>query len=163
MAILAAVEHNTWTPDAIEVEIINGVNGVVEKAVAEDWPDSWWTKEILVTVGALGKRHGYYTCGPGGNQQGWLYDYVWIDGERVPLVLESGWGGPSQIDDDFQKLRIARAEHRVMIFQGKNIDQKFDNLAEQVRAFAYTQAGDRYLMLGFDWVTKRIKSRVFVA
>ena len=62
MTILEVVEHGT--PDAIEVEIINAVNGVVEKAVAEDWPDLWWTKEILVAVGALGKQHAPCAVNP---------------------------------------------------------------------------------------------------
>jgi hypothetical protein len=31
------------------------------------------------------------------------------------------------------------------------------------RAFAYTTADDRYLLLGFDWGTKRFKFRVLVA
>jgi hypothetical protein len=56
------------------------------------------------------------------------YDYVWLDNERdgVPLVLESEWGAGKLIDDDLHKLRIARAEHRVMIFQGNHIEKHFD-------------------------------------
>jgi hypothetical protein len=50
-----------------------------------------------------------------------------------------------------------------MIFQGGDIEWHFDRMAKDVRSFAYTQRGDRYLLLGFDWATKRIKSRVFVA
>jgi hypothetical protein len=166
MTILEAVEHNTATPDVIEVEIIGSVTGVAEKAVAEDWPDKEWTRGILLAVGALGKRHGYYGCGPGGDQGGWLFDYVWIDNKRdsLPLVLECEWGPTDVIiDDDFQKLRVARADHRVMIFQGGDIEWHFDRMAKDVRSFAYTQRGDRYLLLGFDWATKRIKSRVLVA
>jgi hypothetical protein len=70
---------STATPDVIEVEIISAVKGVVEKAVAEDWPNSRWTKEILVAVGVVGKRHGYNRCGPGG---GWTTNAI-----SVPLVL----------------------------------------------------------------------------
>src|SRR2546430_11816980 len=41
----------------------------------------------------------------------------------LPLVLESEWGTHDEaIDYDFQKLLVARAEHRVMICQGQGSD-----------------------------------------
>src|SRR6516165_10636476 len=82
---------------------------------------------------------------------------TWIDNEldSVSLVLESEWGVRDVvIDDDFQKPRIARAQHRVMIFQGDPIEPHFDRMVEQVRTFAYTAAGDRYLGSSFGFSSR---------
>ena len=56
---------------------------------------------------------------------GWLYDLTWVtvkgnDFVDFPLVLESEWGLDNMyLDEDFRKLSVARAEHRIMIFQNK--------------------------------------------
>ena len=59
---------------------------------------------------------------------------------------------------DGEDQRSGDVRGRVMIFQGGDIEWHFDRMAKDVRSFAYTQRGDRYLLLGFDWATKRIKS-----
>jgi hypothetical protein len=56
----------------------------------------------------------------------------------------------SGIEHDFQKLLLGRAKHRVLIFYSGNVEDRFNQLAEHVRRFARTQAGDRYLLLGLD-------------
>lgn len=74
-----------------------------------------------------------------------------------PLVLESEWSVQlKDIMEDFVKLLLARAEHRVMIFQqqtAQQVHQVVEKLEAQVSAFRGTQPGDRYLLLGFDWAT----------
>ena len=57
----------------------------------------------------------------------WLYDFTcleykhnddggWLKG--IPVVAECEWGNKDCIGDDFQKLLLARADVRVMIFNG---------------------------------------------
>ncbi len=66
---------------------------------------------------------------------------------EVPLVLESEWA-PGDINDDFQKMLLARAHHRAMIFDRKTRDDGIkivNDLVTQVEAFRGTQPNDRYL------------------
>ena len=83
----------------------------------------------------------------------------------MPLALESEWGDQEAVDRDFQKLVLARADHRVMIFEapGADIDRHFERFAEQIRTCRYTQSGDRYLFLAYDWDAGRFNFQVFVA
>lgn len=73
----------------------------------------------------------------------------------VSLVLESEWATDQKsIDEDFQKLLLARAEHRVMIFQQKtlpDVEDVYDHLSRQISAFSRSQPGDRYLLAGLNW------------
>jgi hypothetical protein len=104
-----------------------------------------------------------------GNRE-FLYDLVWLtygdDGFRmtgVPLVLECEWGRLPDVDYDFEKLLLARADHRVMIFQGTDPEQHFNRMIERVRHCGLTRSGDRYLLLCFDWAVRRFTPRLFVA
>lgn len=90
----------------------------------------------------------------------WLYDLAWLQLkddhiERIPLVLESEWSlDLGEIDWDFCKLLLARADHRVMILQQRTEDdvlRVFDSLETQITSFHAGSAGDRYLLLGYDW------------
>jgi len=113
----------TGTPDEIETDIIRIVSAVPELAQAEAWRsgDAPWTVHISRALAKLGKDRRFEVCAKhckGIADHGeWLFDHVWIDGERVPLVLESEWGDEDKVDRDFHKIRLARADHRVMIFQ----------------------------------------------
>ncbi len=163
-------------PDEIEAQIIQIATGMSERAVAEKWADKLWTTGLLFPIGELGKRLGHYVCAPQCReleigQGGWLYDLVWLrksggDLIGLPLVLESEWGTHDEaIDYDFQKLLVARAEHRVMICQGQGSDpdRHFKRFTEQVGHCALTQPGDRYLFLCYHWKDHEFKHRVFVA
>ena len=61
---------------------------------------------------------------------------VWLqnDGAHVvgvPFVFEFEWSiHLRDLLEDFQKLLVARAEHRVMIFQQETIEQVRDVVAE---------------------------------
>jgi hypothetical protein len=104
MTILEAVEHNasewtgTGTPDQIETDIIRIVSTVPVLARVEAWRpgETPWTVHISRALAQLGKARGFNVrgkhCEGIADQGEWLFDHVWIDGERVPLVLESEWG-----------------------------------------------------------------------
>jgi hypothetical protein len=165
--------------DPLETEIVQAVFELPERARQEHWPgDTEWTRAVKISIARIGHHHGYAVCASGlagipelaaGQCYGeWLYDLTFLEYReyewgkalaRVPLILECEFGGRDQIDDDFQKLLVGRAEHRVMIFQLR----VFDHLQDQVVAFAGTRQGDRYIFLGLDNATSTFAHRLFIA
>jgi hypothetical protein len=84
----------------------------------------------------------------------------------VPLILESEWLASEEgIEYDFRKLLLGRAQHRVMIFQHRNVPFILDKLKKQVQTFCRTESGDRYLFLGWHYtrVGNHWVEEVFVA
>ena len=122
------------------------------------WDTRTWTHQVKAKLVKLGKRAGYQTC-TNRTVQGarwdkeWLYDLVWVHAsddfvvQDVFLVAEIEWRGPRAIQQDFQKLLLARADCRVMIF-GDKADLR-DQLIEQAKNFGKSRPGDRYLFASF--------------
>ena len=122
-------------------------------AMAEPpWDTTEWTRRVKSALIQLGMQRHYTPYPPPADPQGsvgeWLYDVIWVrmDGQNhvmgAPLVAESEWGDPGEVWDDFQKLLVARAEVRVMIF-----DNHPGLLAElQAHIQHYAVSGDRYLL-----------------
>ncbi len=133
-----------------------------------------WTSEIKTALARAAKDRQLYVCASGceGADQGeWLYDMVWLQNNEphvveVALILESEWAlRVRDILEDFQKLLVARAEHRVMIFQQETSQRVGDvaaHLDAQISAFRGTQPGDRYLLLGLDWSTGQFTRKLVV-
>lgn len=90
----------------------------------------------------------------------WLYDVTWLeyaaDGPLVDahLVAECEWGNRRAIDDDFEKLLLARASVRLMIFDGNyewdgnepGSRKIAERLAKWVREFNGSRAEDAWLL-----------------
>ena len=119
------------------------------------WDTRTWTHQVKARLVRLGKRAGYQTCTNGTVQgarwdQEWLYDLVWVHAsddfvvQDVFLVAEIEWRGKRAIQQDFQKLLLARADCRVMIFDDDKEGLR-DQLIEQARTFGKRRRGDRYL------------------
>jgi hypothetical protein len=119
--------------DSIELEVRDLIAAVPARAKQEGWrSDRLWTAEVVRSICETGRRRGYESCAHGWaasvGQGEWLYDSIWLDIKgpylvEVPLVLESEWGLDGKaIEDDFLKLLLARAAHRVMVFQQRNAD-----------------------------------------
>jgi len=117
----------------------------------------------------VGEKLGFKTCGSnsGGNGE-WLFDLCWYKGEdelmeEFPLALESEWSHIDQfVRFDFQKLLVARATHRVMVFE--RIDEAaftatVDHLIKCIVAFQGTTKGDLYLFA--CWLCKNAQKFVF--
>jgi hypothetical protein len=93
-----------------------------------------------------------------GHSGEFLYDLIWIrreQGQRpildLALVLECEWGIGQEIFD-FQKLLLARADLRVMVFQGsrQHQSQVIAQMRDEISEFRKTQTGDRYLFACWD-------------
>lgn len=136
--------------------------------------NSEWTQEILVSLGRLGQRRpdpDYFVCSHGFGDTGWLetkncgewlHDQTWLDYnwgitprqlKRMVMALESEWGNAGDVLDDFEKLLVARADLRVMIFQAPDADalsEIFRQLTEAERRCETRVAGDNYLLCGYD-------------
>ena len=126
---------------------------------AGGWDTPTWTYQVKAQLVRLGKRAGYQTC-TNGTVRGarwdkeWLYDLVWVHAsddfvvQDVFLVAEIEWRGTRAIQQDFQKLLLARADCRVMIFDGDKEGLR-DQLIEQARTFGKRRRGDRYLFASY--------------
>lgn len=97
----------------------------------------------------------------------WLYDFVCyeysdIGLKDVILVAESEW--PSlftedylqDIQEDFEKLILARSPYRLMIFEGKSEEEikgVISHLVTIIRHCNLTTLGDRYMFAG--WIISK--------
>jgi hypothetical protein len=149
-AIVQALQHSCLSPQACE------------------WSDPEWTSQIKNALAEEGKNRGYWVYASGcakADEGEWLYDLCWLKYNGyfltdAELVMESEWD-PYGLDDDFQKLLLARARHRLMIFWvGPTTDPKevAQHLTEQIALCSQTQPGDRYLLaawhgeVGFQFI-----------
>jgi hypothetical protein len=119
------------------------------------------TKAIRECIREAGEARGYTVYaighGPSENEKGeWLFDIIWLVFDRkkyitedVVLVLECEWNtSPREIDDDFQKLILARADLRCMVFRASSEREAYaeiERLTNQVTQFRKSMEGDNYL------------------
>jgi hypothetical protein len=161
-------------PDDIETKIIETVTRVADQREGRR-PS---TMNLIIALGELGVASGFYVCGKGckrfgkDGQGGWLYDLVWLkqakDGliEDIPLILESELQGADDknVNEDFMKLLIGRARHRVMIFRHiGGAERRFESFTDQVKLCTLTAPGDRYLFLGWSDTGGKLECKVLVA
>jgi hypothetical protein len=151
-------------PDKLETEIIKKLQRIEQKG--KHLPDTYmvWTETILTGLAKLGRKHGYHVYTSKYKPKGyidageWLYDPTWLQYDRhgyikaMPLVLESELGPDSKdLIDDFCKLIVARADHRVMIFGANNkanAEEKITELIAELDHSGLSRNGDRYLFAG---------------
>ena len=113
-------------------------------------------------------------CGlvPGHRDYGeWLYDVTWLEYERerdglieAHLVAECEWGNFRKIVYDFEKLLLARACVRLMIFNGFSQAQSeeiAEQLAERVRMFNGSRAEDAWLLAAWEGTPENWSFRYF--
>lgn len=171
--------------DAIELEIIKELNGFVPIAMQNKFTDPEWTISIQAIFSKLGHRENcrvaaskkevgrgfeeirQLVAGDNPDHSEWLYDILWWHEvppdhmTEVPLVAESEWGNRNAFKFDFQKLPLAKAAHKIMIFQCD--DSVITWAKEQIKRFKDTQ-GERYLFC--SWHGKgvdKFKYELFIA
>ena len=86
----------------------------------------------------------------------WLYDVTCLSYDaggyvrRIPLVAESEWGSNDDVHDDFEKLLLARADVRVMAFDGRRYGaankDRFEKFTKYIDRCDRTETGDTYLL-----------------
>lgn len=127
-------------------------------------PTEKWTKVIKTELCEIGrdrfKCQVYAQDVPRDKTNGgeWLYDVTWLkyerngDGELIeaPLVAECEWGGKPHIQDDFEKLLLARAGVRVMIVDAGTDPHYPKEIAEllagKIKKFKDFRAKDAWLL-----------------
>lgn len=129
--------------------------------------DKEWTYEIKSIVGELGFENHKKVCASGFPdyfEREWLYDLVWYEEDnhgrlmKLPLVMESEWKTDYHaIKYDFEKLLQAKADLKVMVFQGHNIDDTFRRLHDAITAFKWLHSDDHFLSAGLDWENEEFK------
>ena len=145
--------------------------------------DRCWTKVIQERMTSIGHDYNYQVFAaqnqcPTANAGGWLYNHHWRISDdnfkliRIPLVMEIEWGfgrNPiinfEKITEDFLKIVQARADLRVMVFQGRDHDvySFTDRLIAMVKDFEGSQKGDRYLFAGYGWDTEKMHCKLWSA
>ena len=125
-----------------------------------------WTRNVLTTLCKAGQALGYkvganprYVEDEFRNSPEWLYDVYWLKYDKegwvqsMPLAAESEWGGRDKVDYDYQKLLVARAKVRVMVYEGRKRDGGTEGFAKR---FAYHverfrgDPGDTYLLIAYE-------------
>ena len=138
------------------------------------WTNTMWTQEVLTTLCKSGKDLSFTTWASGKvpkefrNGGEWLYDVTWckhasdemlesipvesIPLESIPLVAECEWGNIELIQEDFEKLLVARARVRVMVCDSESArlpggtTAVVEKIREWVGAF-HGDPGDTYLIV----------------
>lgn len=154
--------------DEIEMAIRNTLLSIPQENIDAQWSDGQWTEQVKARLYRLGALHHFHVCASSRavktDEGEWLFDMTWIRNEQgrmvsVPLVLECDWGGPrnERLENNFLKLLLARADHRVHIFEGPRafIAQQLDKFKQHILAFKETKPEDRYLFVANLWGTTK--------
>ena len=143
---------------------------MAKKSQEFDCNQTQWTSAVLTPLCRIGQKPtlefdcSVYASSNFVDEQDkdggeWLYDVTWCKYENnfltsVPVVAECEWGNLGDIKDDFEKLILARAAVRVIVFDGiycKNGAEALANkFCDWVGAFEGSQKGDTYLLVGYE-------------
>ena len=140
-----------------------------------------WGRAVKTKLCEIGQgEFGCYVCASGvdeaANHGEWLYDVTWLEYERdslkswpatalieAHLVAECEWGNFEEIVYDFEKLLLAHARVRLMIFDhnwaGVGSKEIVERLAGKVREFNGSHAEDTWLLA--DWEQEDWSFRCF--
>ena len=140
-----------------ETELVKTTLKKAEPAI-KNLPDCKWTREIMIRLCEAGKNSYRVRASEAPKADpGWLYDMTWLQYNEmnnemtyladVSLVLECEWGGFPEILFDFEKLLLAKAYLRCMIFWAADRKGAIKNLQKLVIAidrFHGTKSKDSY-------------------
>ncbi|HWA26868.1 MAG TPA: hypothetical protein VG734_14510 [Lacunisphaera sp.] len=148
----------------------------VSQAIKDGQPPTWgdrdWTVGIKASVAKLGIMAGWKVCTSSVNgidrECEWLFDQTWFHNgngmlREVGLVLESEWGNFQEVRYDFEKLLVARAPMKVMIYCDEKLDcaESFENLGLGMRHYKHQDASERFLVACWRGAAKRFDFRRF--
>tara|TARA_R110002073_G_scaffold17163_1_gene64953 strand:+ start:2045 stop:2593 length:549 start_codon:yes stop_codon:yes gene_type:complete len=132
-----------------------------------------WTLRIKILLAEIGFTRDYSVWASGLNDidesparkvnQEWLYDLVWINYEgrgptrtlrSIPLAAESEMGPWPEVIDDFEKLIIANADIKIMLFHSNDVaraESMCDDLQKRVQEFEGQWIRSEYLLGCIAW------------
>ncbi len=163
------------------VEELKAALDQVPPKLPKEWRCAPWTLAVKEELCRWGLVHGLYVYAHSVEKrfrQTWPKDkrprYEWLFDvtclaytdedylDQVALVAECEWGCEREIYDDFEKLLVARADVRVMVFDGGEIDgaDKFSEFEEYIRRFTLTGPDDLYLLAAYCEDLNRFEYRV---
>ena len=145
-------------------------DGLDNLEVVKPWTtDTEGTKAVKTKLCEIGREFGCKVCASGVEKAArdygeWLYDVTWLNYEKsgqgelvdAPLVAECEWGNFDAIVEDFEKLLLARADVRLMIFTGSNQAKSgkiAERLARKVSEFKGSRAEDAWLLAAWEGST----------
>lgn len=148
-------------PDLIENRVLEKLREVCQNSRHPDLSDrGGWGTAIRKALASLADSLQYKPYYRGAKSQRfgeWVYDMIWTQEDEkgelvsVALAMEDEWElGLEAISDDFQKLLLVRAPHRLMVYRAANQQEykdRTDALIEKIKAFKLTQNQDRYLLI----------------
>jgi hypothetical protein len=167
--------------DVIEARVQGAIRDAIAIAKREKRGDAGYTIAVKESLTGLGHELGYVVCASscmGADNGEWLFDLTWVEERKssnggtefmeMPLVVESEWTEDleEEILSDFDKLMVARACLRVMIFQGPDSqtnERCLEGLRERIAAFAGSKAGDRYLFAFLNTTILEVEFQPHVA
>jgi hypothetical protein len=169
--------------DGTENELIRVIREVGVQCKGQE-RNGVWTRTLKDYLCQLGHKQSpeYTTCGTGCDDEEaeWLFDLCWYEGPyhsftSLPLVVESEWKNRRDDDPeryyghilyDFQKLMVARADHRVMVFEQPDqaaFDRVVERLTNCISAFKRNADGDRYLFACWIHQSQAFAFRQYIA
>ncbi|HQY04816.1 MAG TPA: hypothetical protein PLQ52_02010 [Lacunisphaera sp.] len=150
------------TPFLPEVEVIQRAIEEIESFVT-DRSRSDWTQAVKKSFTKLGLAHHWGICANVSIKhedvhKEWLFDLTWFSSpenrlNKLGLVLESEWEkGIEAIKYDFEKLLIARAPYKVVLFDATDMERpRFINeLKEIVRGYSEHAANEVYFLAAYN-------------
>jgi hypothetical protein len=161
----------------IELLIRKELNAVVKSGdQAGNWKRSEWTKRVKEAVSKVGRARKYVITVHGlgdKTEPQWLFDMAWSVEcgpkraylQRLVMIAEFEWNRKEEdLDWDFQKLMVGRADFRLFVFDQKRKDDVkriMDRFIEQISMYQGTQEGDRYLLAGSSTESTTFQVKAF--
>lgn len=155
---------------ACRVPTLDEIEVAIKDGRPKTWSDRDWTVGIKGSVAKLALAAGWDICTSSVAdiecECEWLFDQTWFRNENgmlreVGLVLESEWGDFPEVRYDFEKLLVARAPLKVMIYCDEKLEceESFVQLALGIRHYKHRDASDRFLLACWRGVEKRFDFR----
>ena len=144
-------------------EIMRAISEGLGSLRINPWGNLKATNEVKTKLREIGQDR--FCCDvcltsvPGADYPEWLYDITWLKYDSAlflidtPLAAECEWGNTGDIEDDFQKLLLARASVRLMIFGGWDecgTKTKLEWMANQIRKFNPSCDEDAWLLVACE-------------
>ena len=140
---------NTKTVKKLSHGVIEAMEGITAKSVGGA-KNRHWTRKVKKVIGRIGRENGFTVSASGFKGKcdpEWLYDLVWYRNntnerlEALPLILECEWiESKDSIRWDFERLLIANAPLKVMVFQcrgERKMEDLFKMLKDSVNEFKH--------------------------